>query len=177
VARRERGGQDLWLRFAPAGSGALKVVMVERREPRVLNLPRPGREIERPRAEEDFPYLPPWPGSRLVRCADTPNVVPVVLGEGKADLLPVNFIEKEYALGAPLSAHEFLTVYERALMAAGWEIEGRFRGSLVQIQAIYQQGGRDLRATLRLLGEALAISVADVGAQVPSRPPADSGKR
>jgi hypothetical protein len=176
VARRERGGQDLWLHFSPAGSGELKMVVVERREPRAFVLPKPGPEIERPKAEEDFPYLPPWPGSKLIRCADTPNPVPVELPGGKADLAVVNFIEKEYALGMPVSAHEFLTVYSRALMNAGWDIEGRFRGSLVQIQVVYSHQGRDLRATLRLLGDAMAISVADVGAQRPKEKSAAPGK-
>jgi len=167
VARREIGGQDLWLRFFSGGSGELKVVVVERREARALVLARPGNVSERPKAQEDFPYLPPWPGSKIVRCVDTPNPVAVELAEGKPALVTVNFIEKEYELAAPVSAHEFLTVYSKALMNAGWEIEGRFRGKLIQIQATYAHDGRDIRATLRLVGDAMAISVADVGAQRP----------
>jgi len=167
VARREIDGQDLWLRISSAGSGELKMVVVERREPRSMVLPRPGKLPELPKAQEDFAYLPPWPGSKLVRCADTPNPVAVELSPGKPGMVVVNFIEKEYELAAPVSAHEFLTVYSKALMNAGWEIEGRFRGVLIQIQAVYTRDGRDLRATLRLLGDAMAISVADVGAQRP----------
>lgn len=168
IARRERSGQDLWLKFSPAGSGELKMVVLERREPRSMVLPRPGKTPERPpRPEEDFSYLPPWPGARLVRCADTPNPVPVEWTEGKPTLAGVIFIEKEYELAAPVSAHEFLTVYTRALVDAGWEIEGRFRGNLIQVQAIYLHDGRDIRATLRLVRDAMAISVADVGAQRP----------
>jgi len=168
VARRERDGQDLWLKFSPAGSGEMKVVVVERRDPRPMALSRPGKVVERPpRPDEDFSYLPPWPGAKITRCADTPNPVPVEWVEGKPTLVGVNFIEKEYALASAVSAHEFLTVYSRALMDAGWEIEGRFRGNLIQIQAIYTHDGRDIRATLRLMGDAMAISVADVGAQRP----------
>ena len=168
VARREKDGQDLWLKFSPAGSGELKMVVVERREPRTLDLPRPGKVAEPPpKPDADFAFLPPWPGAKIVRCADTPNPVAVELAEGKPTLVSVNFIEKEYELPAPVSAHEFLTVYNRALMNAGWEIEGRFRGNLVQIQAIYTHDGRDIRAILRLLQDAMAISVADVGAQRP----------
>lgn len=167
VARREVGGQDLWLCFAPAGSGELRMVVVERREPRSIVLARPGRVPELPKPEEDFPYLPPWPGSKIARCTDAPNPVAVELEPGKPGFVKVNFIEKEYDLAAPVSAHEFLTVYSKALLNAGWEIEGRFRGNLIQIQAIYNRDGRDLRATLRLLGDAMAIAVADVGAQRP----------
>ena len=43
------------------------------------------------------------------------------------------------------------------------------------IQAAYRRRGRDLRATLRLLGDALGISVADVGAQI--RGPAGAGPK
>jgi hypothetical protein len=167
VARRELGGQDLWLRFSSAGSGELKMVVVERREAQAFVLARPGKAPELPSAQEDFPYLPPWPGSKIVRCADTSNPVAVELADGKQGLVKVNFIEKEYELAAAVSAHEFLTVYSKALMNAGWEIEGRFRGKLIQIQAVYAREGRDIRATLRLLGNAMAISVADVGAQRP----------
>jgi hypothetical protein len=79
----------------------------------------------------------------------------------------VNWIEKEYALPEPPSAFEFVTAYRQALESAGWEIEGDFHGSLIQVQAIYLQGHRDIRLTLRLVGDAMAISVADVGAQRP----------
>ncbi len=167
VARRETGGQDLWLHFSAANSGEVKMAVVERREPRPFTLPQPGKVCERPKAQEDFPYLPPWPGAKITRCADTPAPVAVDLATGKPGLVNVNFVEKEYELAAPVSAHEFLTVYTKALLDAGWEIEGRFRGKLIQIQAVYSRDNRDIRATLRLLGDAMAISVADVGAQRP----------
>lgn len=167
VARREVGAQEWWLHASPGASGELKVVVVERREAMSITLPRPGAVPELPKAKEDFPYLLPWPGSRIASCTDTPNPVGVELEPGKQAMVTVNFIEKEYDLPGPVSAHEFLTVYSKALMNAGWEIEGRFRGKLIQIQAIYTRDGRDIRATLRLLGNAMAISVGDVGAQRP----------
>lgn len=167
VARREVDGQEWWLRFTPGSSGELKVVVVERREPRALSLARPAAIPELPKPREDFPYLPPWPGSRIVSCTDSPNPVAVELIPGKPIMVKVNFIEKEYDLAEPVSAHEFLAVYSKALMNAGWEIEGRFRGTLIQIQAVFSRDGRDIRATLRLLGTAMAISVGDVGAQRP----------
>ena len=167
VARREVEGQECWMRASPGGSGELKVVVVERREARSILLPRPGVVPELPKAQEDFPYLPPWPGSQIVRCPDTPNPVGVDLEPGRPAMVTVNFIEKEYELSEPVSSHEFLAVYSKALMNAGWEIEGRFRGTLVQIQAVYSRDGRDIRATLRLLENAMAISVGDVGAQRP----------
>ncbi len=167
VARREVNGQELWIRFSPGASGELKVVVVERREAAAMVLLRPGKTPELPKSQEDFPYLPPWPGSKIVSCADSLNPVGVELEPGKQAIVTVNFIEKEYELPGPVSSHEFLTVYTRALMNAGWEIEGRFRGTLIQIQAVFSRDGRDIRATLRLLENSMAISVGDVGAQRP----------
>jgi len=167
VARREINGQEWWLRFTSGGSGELKVVVVERREPRTLTLPRPAAIPELPKPREDFPYLPPWPGSKIVSCTDSPNPVAVELAPGKPAMVTINFIEKEYDLAEPVSSHEFLAVYSKALLNAGWEIEGRYRGNLIQIQTVFSRDGRDIRATLRLLGNAMAISVGDVGAQRP----------
>lgn len=167
VARRPLGGRDLWLRVGSGASGELKIVLAEPAPPPVLVLQKPGTEVEFPKPDGDFPYLAPWPGARLVSSAPTQAPVAATMPDGRAGFVLVNFIEKEYALAEPLSPHAFLTVYRRALEAAGWEIEGNFKGALIQVQATYLRDGRDLRATLRLVGDAMAISVADVGAQRP----------
>lgn len=167
VARRALEQQDLWVRIASGASGELKVVLAEPAPPPVLALQKPGAEVEFPKPDGDFPYLAPWPGARLVSSAPTQAPVAATLPDGREGFVLVNFIEKEYALAEPLSAHAFLTVYRKALEAAGWEIEGNFKGALIQLQATYLREGRDLRATLRLVGDAMAISVADVGAQRP----------
>lgn len=166
VARRQAGEIDEWLRFGPAGSGEMKVVLVLRCAPRTLVLPRPGAVPVLPAPQQDFPYLPPWPGGKLVSSVPSQSPVDADI-DGKPALVRVTFVEKEYALADPPTPHEFLKVYRSALEAAGWEIDGVFRASLIQIQAHYAQEGRDIRVTLRLLGDAMAISVADVGAQRP----------
>lgn len=167
VASRRSDGMDLWVRVTPGATGEVRVVLLERTDPPRLTLVPPGPEVQWPRPEQDFPYLTPWPGSRLVRSAPTQAPVAADLGNGAQGFVLVNFIEKEYALPGPVSAHAFTTAYRRALEAAGWEIEGNFKGSLVQVQAVYVREGRDIRATLRLVDDAMAISVADVGAQRP----------
>lgn len=165
VARRNQGDQEFWIKVSPSGSAALQVTLVQPGAPRTLTLTRPGKTPENPAPDKGFPYLTPWPGAELV--ASAPSKAPVVadFGEGRQGFVFVNWIEKEYAIPDPPSAYEFVTTYRQALEAAGWEIEGDFRGSLVQVQAIYLQDGRDIRLTLRLLGDAMAVSVADVGAQ------------
>lgn len=167
VARRPVEGQDLWLRVASGASGELKVVLAEPGPPPVLVLQKPGTGVEFPKPDGDFSYLAPWPGARLVSSAPSQAPVAVMMPDGRAGFALVNFIEKEYALPERISAHAFLTVYRRALEVAGWDIEGNFKGVMIQLQATYQKDGRDLRATLRLVEDAMAISVADVGAQRP----------
>lgn len=166
IAKRIAGATESWLRIAPAGGGELKVVLVERGAPRMLVLPIPGPRPELPAGKEDFPYLPPWPGARLVASAVSQSPVGLKLPDGKETIAMVNFIDKEYKLAEMPSVAEFLAAYRGALERSGWEIEGALRGSVPQIQANYIKSGRDIRATLRLSGDALGISVADVGAQV-----------
>lgn len=172
IAKRLEGETESWVRIAPIGGGELKVVLVEKAAPRVLVLPAPGPTPELPTGKENFPYLPPWPGAQLVASAVSQAPVGLKLPGGKETIAMVNFIDKEYHLPETPAAAEFLAAYRAALEKAGWEIEGALRGSVPQIQANYTKSGRDIRATLRLSGDALGISVADVGAQVasPSNP-------
>ncbi len=166
IAKRLVGAVESWVRIAPVGGGELKVVLVEKGSPRVLVLPAPGSTPELPTGKEDFPYLPPWVGAKLVGSAVSQAPVGLKLPDGSESIAMVNFIDKEYQLSEIPSAAEFLAAYRAALEKAGWEIEGALRGSVPQIQANYTKSGRDIRATLRLSGDALGISVADVGAQV-----------
>ena len=166
IAKRVVGESESWLRIAPSGGGELKVVLVEKGDPRRLVLSAPGPRPELPTGKEDFPYLPPWPGAKLVASAVSQAPVGLKLPDGKETIAMVNFIDKEYQLSETPAAAEFLATYRAALEKAGWEIEGSLRGSVPQIQANYIKSGRDIRATLRLSGDALGISVADVGAQI-----------
>jgi hypothetical protein len=169
VARREVGGQEYWIKASPSGGAALQVVLIRQGSPRTLTLVPPGKAPEIPAPDSDFPYLAPWPGAQLVVSTPAQPGPPVVadVGDGRQGFLAVTWIEKEYNLSDPPSPYEFVTSYRQALEAAGWEIEGDQHGSLVQIQAIYLKDGRDIRLTLRLVGDAMAVSVADVGAQRP----------
>jgi hypothetical protein len=166
IAKRVLGESESWLRITPSGGGELKVVLVEKGMPRVLVLPSPGPTPELPSGKDDFPYLPPWPGAKIVASAVSQAPVGLKLPDGKESIAMVNFIDKEYQLSEIPAVAEFLAAYRAALEKAGWEIEGALRGSVPQVQANYIKSGRDIRATLRLSGNALGISVADVGAQV-----------
>jgi hypothetical protein len=166
VAKRTVDGRELWLRAQPGGSGEMRVAVVERGLPRQLEFKEPSLLPELPKGTEDFPYLPPWPGAKLSGSAVSRSPVDAKFPDGAEQIALVNWIDKEYALPQPPSAHEFMVVYRSALIRAGWEIEGSIQSATTQIQAAYRQRGRDLRATLRLMGDAMGISVADVGAQL-----------
>ena len=167
IARRVAAEAESWMRMTAAGGGELKIVLVEKGLPKALTLPLPGPTPELPKGSEDFPYLPPWPGAKIVGSAVSQAPVGLKLPDGKETLGMVNFIDKEYQLSEAPSATEFLASYRAALEKAGWEIEGAMRGTIPQLQANYNKKGRDIRVTLRLSGDSLGISVADVGAQVP----------
>lgn len=166
VSRLTVEGRDAWLR-TQAGSGELKCVLVEKAPPPLILLPIPGPTPVMPKPQEDFPYLLPWPGAKISASAPSQSPVGVKLPSGEERMLLVNWVEKEYQLAAPISAHAFVVTYTAALTAAGWEIEGTNRGPMLQLQAFYLKEGRDLRATLRFAGDVMTIAVADVGAQLP----------
>lgn len=166
VARRTDKAVDWWIKASPSGGAALQVVLMQPGEPRKLTLVPPGPVPEYPKPEEDFPYVTPWPGAQLLGWAGSQAPVAADLGGGKQGFVGVNWIEKGYALPDPPSPYEFVTAYREALLAAGWDIEGDSHGNVVQVQASYFRNGRDIRLILRLVDDAMAISVADVGAQL-----------
>lgn len=167
IARKEGAGGDAWFRAVAGASGEIRCVLVEKAPAPHLELLPPGAEPEQPAPQADFPYLAPWPGATLTASAPSRSPVGLVMPDGSQTMALVNWIEKEYQLARPISAHAFLTAYKDALKRAGWEIEGSHKGTLLELQAFYQQKGRDIRVVLRLGGDAMGIAVADVGAQLP----------
>ncbi len=166
VARRTDKTSDWWIKAGPSGGAALQVVLMQPGEPRKLTLLPPGPVPEYPKPEEDFPYVTPWPGAQIVGWAASQAPVAADLGDGKQGFVGVNWIEKGYALPDPPSPYEFVVAYREALKAAGWDIDGDSHGNVVQVQASYFRNGRDIRLLLRLADNTMAISVADVGAQL-----------
>jgi hypothetical protein len=171
IAKRTVGERQYWAKASAGASGELRMVLVEKGEPRTLDLPLPGLVFELPKGNEDFSYLPPWPGAKLTASNTSRAPVDVKFPDGVERIVMVNFLDKEYSLPKPPSDYEFMVVYREALERAGWTLEGTLRGGITQLQATFIRRGRDLRATLRLLGDAMGISVADVGAQMAGESP------
>jgi hypothetical protein len=167
VATYRRDGREAWISLKAAGSGELKVAVVEKADPPTLTLRPPGTEVEPINDQADFPYLLPSVRGRLLKSLQLTSPEPVKLPDGTETLATLTLVEKQYELERPVSNHEFLTVMQAALRASGWEIEGTTAGPQAVVQAYYTKGGRDLRATLRNLFTAQSLAVTDVGAQMP----------
>lgn len=121
---------------------------------------------------DDFPFLPPWPGSTRTYAGhgDEPMLISI---PGKADDEPRSVgsgvATRDYQGPATLSSLQFLRDSRAALVKAGWKIlypdEKQLTGysSLV---AHYAQNGRDVWVKLFWeLGAKLSYQVADVGAE------------
>lgn len=167
VGQLRTSAGDCWVRMQAQPRGEVSVVLLEPGGARALAFAKPGAVPELPKGPEDFPYLGPWPGARLVESKPGEGPVAVDLGGGKQILVRINHIEKLYVLDAPPSSVEFLNAYAEALKKNGWDIEGRFMGRPTRLQVLYQKEGRDIRATISLWDEGQSILVADVGAQRP----------
>jgi hypothetical protein len=167
IAKHLADGHEAWVSVKAAGSGELKVAVVEKADPPTLTLPEPGTEIEPINDKADFPYLFPSVKGRLLKSLQLASPEPVRLADGTETLATMTLVEKQYELERPVSNHEFLSVMQAALRAAGWAIEGTTPAPDAVVQAVYLKKGRDLRATLRNLRTAQSIAVTDVGAQLP----------
>jgi hypothetical protein len=176
IARYAREGREAWISVKPAGSGELRVAVVEKADPPTLTLRPPGAAVEPINDQADFPYVMPSVRGRLLKSLQLTSPEPVRLPDGTETLATLTMVEKQYELERPVSNHEFLTVMQAALKAAGWEIEGTTPGPQAVVQAYYTRNGRDLRATLRNLKTAQSLAVTDVGAQLP-KGRAEGGRR
>lgn len=171
IAKYALNGREAWISVKAGGSGELKVAVVEKADPPTLTLRAPGAEVEPINEKADFPYVLPTVKGRLQRSLQVTNPEPVRLADGTETLATLTMVEKQYELERPVSNHEFLTVMQAALKAAGWTIEGTTPGPDAVVQAVFLQKGRDLRATLRNLRTTQSLAVTDVGAQLPKPKP------
>ena len=124
---------------------------------------------------DDFPYLPPPPGARLIetRSVAGPLELWPATADDEAVLAGMSYVRKSYApLKAPAAA-PFVIWYRDALFVSGWHVIGTTRvddktpveGS-VNIAAHYREQGRNVYARVTQEPDgSVQISVADVGAE------------
>lgn len=143
-------------------------------QPQTPSFPLPAGHPETVGAAQDFPYLPPLPGARLIETTqvDGPLELKAATAEDEAVLAGRSFVRKIYQR-PNLTAMVFLSSYRDALFASGWKLidvtkveEVPTQPEIVTVSAHYLNNGRNLYARLsRDPDGPYQINVADVGAE------------
>lgn len=133
--------------------------------------PAPAAATETVNDTQDFPYLPPLPGARLIatKRIGEPLELKQATEDDEAVLAGMSHIKKTYE-GPPLA---FATSYRDALFAAGWRLIGvtkltamALQPETVNVAAHYARDSRNIYARLsQEPAGSYEINVADVGAE------------
>jgi outer membrane protein OmpA-like peptidoglycan-associated protein len=127
-----------------------------------LRLPAPAAVAEKIDPEQDFPYLPALPGSKLTSGKALSEPFYVQPADAKQPELVANgSMVKQYELPAGVSVAQLLNAYRSALLKAQWTIVSERRDEGVVLTGHYGLNGRNIWATLRLGGTTYIIAVAD----------------
>lgn len=144
-------------------------------QPQPIVFPQPSPQPETVGDRQDFPYLPPLSGARLIQTSRVsgPLELKSATADDEAVLAGLAYTKKSYARTAAISSSRFVASYRDALFAGGWKLidvtkldEKSTQAETVTVSAHYMSNGRNLyaRATLEPDGP-YEISVADVGAE------------
>lgn len=169
-----RNGRDAWLAVKmDAPQAQVNVNMIETgAAPSALTLPRPATKPEKLADRDDFPYLPPYPGSTRKGAGhgDGPlDITKPGSGEEPA-LVGHGVMTRSYQGPSTLSQLQFIGDYRNALTAAGWKVVYPASDKEVNEQAglvaHYTGDGRDIWAKLFYeYGANLSYAVVDAGAE------------
>lgn len=144
-------------------------------QPQPITFPAPTAPPEKISDTQDFPYLPPLSGARLIQTSRV--ALPLELKSATADdeavLAGMGHIKKSYERSSAISSMRFVNSYRDALFAAGWKLidvtkltEAALQPETVTVAAHYLANGRNLYARLSLEPDGpYEINVADVGAE------------
>ena len=142
--------------------------------PPPLTFPQPSGSPETIGDTEDFPFLPPLQGARLIQSSRVsgPLELKSATADDEAVLAGVSYIKKSYRRTADISSMRFISSYRDALFAAGWKLvdvtklDDTSGPETVTVSAHFMSNGRNIyaRATMEPDGP-YEINVADVGAE------------
>lgn len=140
-----------------------------------LPFPAPAAAPETVSDTQDFPYLPPVPGTRLIatRRVDEPLELKPADEDNEAVLAGHSYVKKIYDPAGKITPVGFITSYRDALFASGWRLidvtkleDLAAQPETVNVAAHYSANGRILYARLsQEPGGPYEINVADVGAE------------
>ena len=144
--------------------------------PPPLTFPPPAELPETIGDTQDFPFLPPLGGARLIQTSRVsgPLELKSATADDEAVLAGVGYTKKSYRVNGAISSMRFVSSYRDALFAAGWKLidvtkldEKATVPETVTVSAHYMTNGRNIyaRATLEPDGP-YEINVVDVGAEI-----------
>jgi OOP family OmpA-OmpF porin len=156
--------------FAIAAAIALVVT-----QPKPITFPPPSAAPAVVGATQNFPFLPPLPGARLVHTSRIDSALELrsATADDEAVLAGLSYVKKTYERTSPISSHRFVSSYRDALFAAGWKLidvtrldEKMVQEETVTVSAHYMSNGRNIYARVTQEPDGpYEINVADVGAE------------
>ena len=140
-----------------------------------LPVPAPAAAPEAVSDTQDFPYLPPLPGARLIatRRINEPLELKQATEDQEAVLAGQSYVKKTYESPGSIAPLAFIASYRDVLFAAGWRLidvtklpEIAVQPETVTVAAHYARDNRNIYARLsQKPGGPYEINVADVGAE------------
>jgi len=143
-------------------------------QPQPLTFPQPETQPETIGDREDFPFLPPLQGARLIQSSRVsgPLELRSATAEYEAVLAGVGYVKKSYERTAAISSTRFINSYRDALFAAGWKLvdvtklDDTSEPETVTVSAHFMSNGRNIYARVTMEPDGpYEINVADVGAE------------
>src|SRR5215204_5984312 len=143
-------------------------------QPQPIVFPAPAANLEPIADSEDFPFIPPLLGARLIQTSRVS--LPLELKSASADTEAVlagsSHIKKTYQRTSAISSMHFVGTYRDALFAAGWKLIDATRiaepaaQETVTVSAQYLGNGRNIYARVSQEPDGpYEVNVADVGAE------------
>ena len=128
---------------------------------RALVLKAPAATPEQVSDTQDFPYITPLAGAKLLNTRHEDGPMNVGTHDSEARLVGTGTMSKQYEGPTKVSALDFTSTYETAFKAAGWTVTENTGGT---VTAHYAKNGRELWARVLQEGaDRWDVIVADVG--------------
>jgi len=154
-----------------AAVGSLALMLAQ---PQPIVFPAPTGHPEQIANTQDFPFIPPLSGARLIQTSRValPLELKSATTSDEAVLAGMSHIKKTYQRTSAISSMRFVSTYRDALFAAGWKlidvtrIAEPARQETVTVSAHYLENGRNIYARVSQEPDGpYEVNVADVGAE------------
>jgi len=143
-------------------------------QPAPIVFPAPAAHPEPIANSQDFRYIPPLSGARLIQTSrvSLPLELKSATADDEAVLAGISHIKKTYQRTSAISSMRFVSTYRDALFAAGWKLIDVTKiaepaiQETVTVSAHYLENGRNIYARVSQEPEGpYEVNVADVGAE------------